>query len=1256
MSCRSALRLGVLLFVAVFIPDAARGIQKPRESDRVLPDFDLRNESPPSPVPETVRDAIARMRRRLPELLVRFDRVTGSVRQLHASHRPLSTPSSEIKRAIGLRFLRTNRDLFGLDDATLDSLVTLRQYASANEQLVHLDLGQVADGIRVFGARLAVHMDRSGRVMSISNSTMPWRRRTAVPALTAEQAIITAAHDVRPELNIVPIRMTGPAGPDRAALFAAGPFRSNIPVRLTFFPAAPEPRLAWHVVVEPAGFPQAYEILIDASTGETLYRRNLVQYSDGVGTIAQSDATRALDARRPDEHPTGSASSGPNDPQDGCPPIAGFASRSLSAPFIDASTVLGSTGRLSGNNSHVFRGSSTQEGALGVTDETGQWRFDFGFNTSGSAETHLFFLANFLHDFFYDLGFDEAAGNFQSDNLGRGGTGGDNLIVVSRANGRNNANFSTPIDGQKPTMNMFLWDGSGCWASDVDSDGASDLDGAYDSDIVIHEFHHGVSNRLNSEFTGAEASAMGEGGGDFFAYSINGNTRLAEYAAPPTGIRQINGKTYGDWLCFFLLFCEPHDNGEIWANTLWDVRERFRADLVGGSEDAGIHDVYQLYIDGLKLSPSSPTMLEMRDAMLLADAIRHPTADPGGSANYCRMWEAFAGRGMGTDARDTKDTGNSTVVADFTMPAPCVSGGTLPAVSVDAAVPQATEHLLSPGVITLTRTGPVDADLIVRFSVSGTATPGADYLALTGSATMVAGNSSVTIPVTPLDDSFVEPDETIIVTLNSGAGYTIGSPTRATVTVVSDDLQPDLIVSALSVSPNVAPGGTMQIADTTSNPGGGAAGASGTRFYLSRNLIVDAADVVLGERSVPPLEPAGASGGVTVVTIPSDTAAGTYYLLARADAGNAVQETQEANNLRLTAVQVGGDLIVSAFSAPSIVEPGSTISVMDTTRNQGAGDLGASVTQFYLSTNFLLDGTDTLIGSRTVPALSAGGASTTSSLVALPTNLTSGSYYLIARADGLDGVAETQETNNTRFASVLIGADLIVSALTGPVSAAPGSSVAFTDATRNQGAAPAQASQTTLYLSNNAVLDASDTSIGSRAVPALAAGAINSGATLATLPAELSTGTYYVFARADAGDSVVEAVETNNTRVTTLMIGPDLVVSLFSAPTSAVSGSGVAITDTTRNQGFGQTMPSVTRFYLSTNLLLDAGDVALGGRAVAGLASGTSSAGTSLVMIPAGLQPATYFLIAKADADGGVSETQENNNLNYRALQVTAPR
>jgi hypothetical protein len=68
------------------------------------------------------------------------------------------------------------------------------------------------------------------------------------------------------------------------------------------------------------------------------------------------------------------------------------------------------------------------------------WHFEFTFNTADSAETNLFFLSNFLHDFFYDLGFDDAAATFQEDNFGRGcGVGRRRPCRRRQASGRNNA-------------------------------------------------------------------------------------------------------------------------------------------------------------------------------------------------------------------------------------------------------------------------------------------------------------------------------------------------------------------------------------------------------------------------------------------------------------------------------------------------------------------------------------------------------------------------------------------------------------------------------------------------------------------------------------------------------------------------------------------------------------------------------------------------------------------------------------------------
>jgi hypothetical protein len=406
----------------------------------------------------------------------------------------------------------------------------------------------------VFGATAAVHIDR-GAIVLVTSSLVPVRS-TRAARLSPGQAIQNAARNVRPDQAFTPVSVSQSSSAERGGTWNRGPFKRRILTRLVYFPMADGLHLAWRVELEPAGPPQAYEVLVDAVDGNLLYRRNLYAYADGsgnagpVGTVPQSDDTKERDARLPDAYPFGAAPDGGMDPPEGCPPMTNYFDRSLTAPFRDAGSVLGATGRLEGNNLHVYRRAFGTEGAIG-TPNGATWDFLYPFNTADSVETALFFATNFAHDFFYDLGFDEAAGNFQLNNFGRGGAGADPLRVMARANGRNNANFSTPADGQSPTMNMFLWDGRGCWAEDVDSDGTTDLDGGYDLDIVLHEYHHGVTHRLNPTFTGSEAGAIGEGGGDFFAYSVNGDTMLAEFSAPPAGIRQVNDKTYGDWTCLF---------------------------------------------------------------------------------------------------------------------------------------------------------------------------------------------------------------------------------------------------------------------------------------------------------------------------------------------------------------------------------------------------------------------------------------------------------------------------------------------------------------------------------------------------------------------------------------------------------------------------------------------------------------------------------------------------------------------------------
>ena len=91
------------------------------------------------------------------------------------------------------------------------------------------------------------------------------------------------------------------------------------------------------------------------------------------------------------------------------------------------------------------------------------------------------------------------------------------------------------------------------------------------------------------------------------------------------------------------------------------------------------------------------------------------------------------------------------------------------------------------GLIVFTRNGVPGGDLLVNYSLSGTATLGVDYVALPGVALIPAGQSSVTIPLKVIDDKELEADETVIVTVTAAAAYTVGNPAAATVKILDDD-------------------------------------------------------------------------------------------------------------------------------------------------------------------------------------------------------------------------------------------------------------------------------------------------------------------------------------------------------------------------------------------------------------------------------------------------------------------------------------
>jgi extracellular elastinolytic metalloproteinase len=301
--------------------------------------------------------------------------------------------------------------------------------------------------------------------------------------------------------------------------------------------------------------------------------------------------------------------------------------------------------------------------------------------------TQLFYTSNMVHDLFYRYGFDEVAGNFQQYNFGRGGAEGDAVITNAQdGSGFNNANFMTPPDGQNGRCRMYLWNTDSPYP-----------DGDFEAGIVVHELAHGLSTRLtggpkNSGCLGwGESGGMGEGWGDFIATSIRSTSTYSDYpmgawaSNQEGGIRNypysldtsINPSTYktldkpGYW--------GVHAVGEVWAQILWVVQQRFIAKH-GFSEtlfppvpdaDGTLppNDFYrsqtfnpltgqpnplvpkhgntlllQLVLNGMKLQPCSPSFFDARDAIIQADEILT------GGENVCDLWEGFADRGLGVDA------------------------------------------------------------------------------------------------------------------------------------------------------------------------------------------------------------------------------------------------------------------------------------------------------------------------------------------------------------------------------------------------------------------------------------------------------------------------------------------------------------------------------------------------------------------------------------------------------------------------------
>jgi hypothetical protein len=139
-----------------------------------------------------------------------------------------------------------------------------------------------------------------------------------------------------------------------------------------------------------------------------------------------------------------------------------------------------------------------------------------------------------------------------------------------------------------------------------------------------------------------------------------------------------------------------------------------------------------------------------------------------------------------------------------------------PMVAVSATVPTANEQGPTSGRFTVTRNNTGSTNLVVAYSLSGTAANGADYVKLLGTVTIPANATAAVINVSAIDDQVCEGAETVVMTLSPGTAYTVSASDEATVSVL--DNEPAVSLSAV-------------------NPNGSEEGPSPGRFRVTRSIV-----------------------------------------------------------------------------------------------------------------------------------------------------------------------------------------------------------------------------------------------------------------------------------------------------------------------------------------------------------------------------------------------------------------------------------
>lgn len=189
---------------------------------------------------------------------------------------------------------------------------------------------------------------------------------------------------------------------------------------------------------------------------------------------------------------------------------------------------------------------------------------------------------------------------------------------------------------------------------------ALQIDASLDSDIVYHEYGHGLTWRMVGSMSGPLAGALGEGSSDVLAFLINDDDAIAEYSASSAlGIRR---ERYGSYTLTYgaVTGASVHDDGEIWAAAMWRTKLNYEA--AGLSKTILLDD----FVKGLNFVPAKPTYEAMRDGLLQQAMLAN-------DGRECLVWEAMAhfGLGVGSSATTNRRGQLMSITESFDVPTAC---------------------------------------------------------------------------------------------------------------------------------------------------------------------------------------------------------------------------------------------------------------------------------------------------------------------------------------------------------------------------------------------------------------------------------------------------------------------------------------------------------------------------------------------------------------------------------------------------------